>query len=449
MLIRTGALAAGVKPAALLRSASAAAPHALSSNAHRPAFTSSRTTLKRAFRWCSSGATPPPPPKGAGDAGKAEEAAGSQDTASQAGGAEAGGEAQAPANGVRRKETPEELTKRLQQMRDVQRRFDLDAPMELQMRQGGNIETSEDLPPRYRFTAPATVKKRMWEEHMQRLEKIPDVTVIRGQDGKVKLVDIPVDAVTKAELDYNFVVLQRVGYAVYLSMALLFSGLGAIIYMTWWVLSADPGPPPNEHIGAKVFLDIFMEEERIGTVVLGLYTERCPMTCENFHRLVTGNTANGETLRGSAFFDVFRNFGIVGGDYARNTGSGARPVLPYLPGKRFFPDEIKGRDLPFFKGALCSVAPLYTKKLGQNDSLFMLSLAGTMKHNHSFVIFGEVLSGQDVLDMVPALARSRGTKPSRRIWIKRCGVYNNTPEERERANTVGPAVITMESGRGI
>ena len=191
---------------------------------------------------------------------------------------------------IRKKETAEELTRRLQNMKEVQRRFDLDAPMELQMRKGGAIQTSEDLAPRYRFVAPMTIKRKLWEEHMMRLEAIPDVTVIRGSDGKVRLVDIPVDSITKAEIDYNETLLARWRVASVIGFGLWFSLLGAFITMSWWILSADPGAPPEEPIGSKVFLEIYADEERLGTVVLGLYTERCPMTCENFHRLVTGNT---------------------------------------------------------------------------------------------------------------------------------------------------------------
>ena len=88
---------------------------------------------------------------------------------------------------------------------------------------------------------------------------------------------------------------------------------------------------------------------------------------------------------------------------------------------------------------------MYTKKEGTNDSLFMISFAGTMKHNHSYVIFGEVMTGQDVIDSLPTVTKLAGTKPVRRIWIKRCGEYHNTPEQRERANTLGPAALALTS----
>eukprot|EP01063_Lacrimia_lanifica_P002512 TRINITY_DN11322_c0_g1_i1.p2 TRINITY_DN11322_c0_g1~~TRINITY_DN11322_c0_g1_i1.p2 ORF type:complete len:412 (+),score=151.23 TRINITY_DN11322_c0_g1_i1:135-1370(+) len=344
---------------------------------------------------------------------------------------------------VRMQQSPEEIKAKLQQLRDVQRTFDLQSPMELQMMTGSKIETADDLPPRYRFTPPASVKKRMFDEQVARLEKIPDVKIVRDARGQVKIIDVPMDAITKAEIDYNIRVHRRVYMVTNLAyFALVSMGL-AFLFCMWKVLSADPGPPPDEPIGKRVYLDIYQEDERIGTVVLGLYTDRCPMTCENFHRLITGDTADGVSYRNSEFFSIFPNVGIIGGDYVRNTGSGGRPVLPYFPGKRFFPDEIAGKDLPFFKGALCSVGSMFARKPNANDSTFLISTAGTMKHNHSFVIFGEVLYGMDVLEAALKV-RLRGHRPVRRVWIKSCGEYNHTPEEREFITTLGPAATRSD-----
>ncbi|KAJ9459968.1 Peptidyl-prolyl cis-trans isomerase B [Diplonema papillatum] len=339
--------------------------------------------------------------------------------------------------GIRTRRDAEELKQKLQQLRDIQRRFDLEGPMELQMRKTGKVNSEEDLAPRYRFTPPMTQRQKMFKEEVQRLEKLPDVKIVRGAGNQVRIIDVPIEALTKAELDYNSQIAFRVYAFSNLFVFIWFAGGAVFLYMVWKILSSDPGPPPNEPIGAKVFLDVYQDDERIGTIVLGLYTQRCPLTCENFHRLATGNTASGVSFRNTDFFHVWKNVGIVAGDYVKNTGSAGRPVLPYFPGKRWFPDEIAGKDLPFFRGALCSVGSLWSKTDGQNDSLFMISNQGTMKHNHSFVIFGEVLSGIEVVDTVSKI-RLRGGRPVRRIWIKQSGEYHHTPAEREMANTPGP-----------
>eukprot|EP01060_Flectonema_neradi_P002651 TRINITY_DN11689_c0_g1_i1.p1 TRINITY_DN11689_c0_g1~~TRINITY_DN11689_c0_g1_i1.p1 ORF type:complete len:387 (+),score=51.01 TRINITY_DN11689_c0_g1_i1:174-1163(+) len=324
-------------------------------------------------------------------------------------------------------------------MSDIEKKFDLAGPTELQMRES-KIKTAEDLPSRYRFTAPVSTQEKIQNEHLERLSKIPGVKILRGAGNRLLKIDIPGEAITKAELDDRERKLKYTGnFAVFMVFSTMFICI-TFLYMAWKVLSADPGPPPNEPIGSKVYLEIYQEDERVGTVVLGLYTERCPLTCENFHRLVTGNTGDGATLRGSDFFHIFGRVGIVGGDYVRNTGSGGRPVLPYFPGKRWFPDELPGKDLPFFKGALCSVGPVWSKSPGQNDSLFMISSTGTMKHNHSFVIFGEVLSGIEYVEWCTKVRRRAGV-PVRRLWIKRCGEYHHTPEERDRSTLSGPAFL--------
>ena len=247
-------------------------------------------------RWCSSNSTNNPSSSSASP-GKPGSPDKQQQPSSEEGGGGRKAEAAAAGDGVaaastdiRVKETPEELATRLRQLREVQRRFDLDAPVEMQMRQGGKLETSDDLPSKYRFTAPKTVRAKMWDEQMARLAAIPDVKIVRGAGGAVKIIDVPMDALTKAEIDHREKMFKRVAIGCNVMSFAVIGVCLAFLQMVWYVLSADPGPPPDEPIGAKVFLEIYQDDERVGTVVLGLYTERCPLTCENFHRLVTGNT---------------------------------------------------------------------------------------------------------------------------------------------------------------
>eukprot|EP01062_Namystynia_karyoxenos_P040094 TRINITY_DN29224_c0_g1_i1.p2 TRINITY_DN29224_c0_g1~~TRINITY_DN29224_c0_g1_i1.p2 ORF type:complete len:486 (+),score=181.72 TRINITY_DN29224_c0_g1_i1:79-1458(+) len=396
-------------------------------------------------RRCSSAATPPKP-----DGGQQQEQQQQQQQQEQqqqqqqpGAGAESGeGEAAPP----RVRPEAEELKERLQKLRDVQRRFDLDSPMEVQMRLGKGGKTTDDLAPRYRVDAPATVQRNKFKEEIARLEAIPDVKILRGAGGQVRLIDVPLEAMNKAEIDHS----QRVLFRVKAGMGIIIfvgTAIGiAFVYMVWALLGHDAGPPPNEPIGAKVFLDVFQEDERIGTVVIGLYTKRCPMTCENFYRLCTADNPEGHTYRGCNFFQVFPHVGVVSGDYVKNNGSAGRPVLPYFPGKRWFPDEMAGRDLPFFKGAVCNFGPMLSQKEGHNDSTFLIAKAGTPKHNHSFVIFGEVMAGQSVIDHISQVRVTGGT-PVRRVWIKRCGRYTHTPKEREKVETPGPAQFRPEGRR--
>ena len=178
---------------------------------------------------------------------------------------------------------------RIQDMSEMQKRFDLAGPTELQMRDS-KIQTADDLPPRYRFTPPVPARTKVYNEHIARVEKIPGVKILRGSGNRILKVDIPGEAITKAELDDRQRKMTHLGYLTNsIMLSTLFVSL-SFLYVVWNVLSSDPGPPPNEPMGSKIYLDIYQEDERVGTVVLGLYTERCPLTCENFHRLATGNT---------------------------------------------------------------------------------------------------------------------------------------------------------------
>eukprot|EP00756_Hemistasia_phaeocysticola_P045264 Hpha_TRINITY_DN19020_c0_g1::TRINITY_DN19020_c0_g1_i1::g.138252::m.138252 len=357
-----------------------------------------------------------------------------------------GDKADSPGDAVGVRRGAQELKERLQKLRDVQRRFDMDSPMEVQMRMGKSGKKQEDLAPRYRDTAPLTTQRKKFKEEIARLEQIPGVNILRGPAGEIRMIDVPVEIMNKAEIDHRLRVEHRVKVATRSTLGLVCLLVAAVVWMAWKLTSHDAGPPPDEPIGAKVFFEIYQEEERIGTVVLGLYTERCPMTCENFYRLVVGDNPEGHSYRGCDVFQIFPHIGIVSGDYVKNTGSAARPILPYFPGKRWFPDEMAGKDLPFFRGALCSSGPLFAQKDGHNDSTFMITKAGTPKHNHAFVIFGEVLSGMPVIDFV-ARVHNQGGRPIRRVWIKRCGQYTHTLDERQRADTPGPAQFRLDNLR--
>lgn len=127
-----------------------------------------------------------------------------------------------------------------------------------------------------------------------------------------------------------------------------------------------------------------------GDILVELFYEQTPLTVTNFVGLAEGTL---DAAKGKKFYDglkfhrVIANFMIQGGD-PEGTGRGG-------PGYRF-PDE-PVKDLIFDKPgklAMANAGP------GTNGSQFFITHVPTDWLNYKHTIFGEVVTGQDVVNAV-------------------------------------------------
>ena len=122
-----------------------------------------------------------------------------------------------------------------------------------------------------------------------------------------------------------------------------------------------------------------------GTFELGLYPALAPKACENFMRL-----AEKKYYDGILFHRVIRDFMIQGGDPTAS-GRGGQSIW----GKPF-EDEVK-QEVSFEKAGLLAMA---NSGPGTNGSQFFITLAPTPHLHMKHTIFGEVLSGFDVVKKI-------------------------------------------------
>ena len=132
-----------------------------------------------------------------------------------------------------------------------------------------------------------------------------------------------------------------------------------------------------------------LETEK-GQVILNLFYKETPMTVTNFVGLAEGTL---DAAKGKPFYDglkfhrVIADFMIQGGD-PRGNGTGG-------PGYKF-PDEFVD-ELIFDKPGKLAMA---NSGANTNGSQFFITHVPTDWLNHKHTIFGEVVTGQEVVDTV-------------------------------------------------
>lgn len=134
-------------------------------------------------------------------------------------------------------------------------------------------------------------------------------------------------------------------------------------------------------------------ETNYGTIELKLFPDKAPLTVKNFAGL-----ANAGFYDGLLFHRVIDNFMIQGGD-PTGTGSGGESIY-----NKPFKDEFSP-DLKFDRPGLLAMA---NRGPNTNTSQFFITLVKTPWLNNHHTIFGEVISGMDV---VRKIGKVKTTKP--------------------------------------
>jgi len=145
-----------------------------------------------------------------------------------------------------------------------------------------------------------------------------------------------------------------------------------------------------------------------GTIVLRLFPDRAPKTVQNFVELAEGSrewadpasrkTTRAKLYDGTIFHRVIPKFMIQGGD-PLGTGTGG-------PGYEFadetHPDLIFNR--PYLL-AMANAGP------NTNGSQFFITTVPTHHLNGRHTIFGEVISGSEVVDAISNVRTGRNDRP--------------------------------------
>lgn len=169
-----------------------------------------------------------------------------------------------------------------------------------------------------------------------------------------------------------------------------FLGLGLLISLMS-AINPLTALAQNERTNPVVVL-----ETNQGNIEIELFPEIAPKTCENFVGLI-----NKDYYNGIIFHRVIPGFMIQGGD-PTGTGRGGQSLW----GKPFA-DEVSS-DVGFDKKGILAMA---NAGPGTNGSQFFITVAPTPWLNMRHSIFGEVISGYDVVEKIEKTRTGAGDKP--------------------------------------
>ena len=152
-----------------------------------------------------------------------------------------------------------------------------------------------------------------------------------------------------------------------------------------------------------------------GQVVIRLFPDHAPKTVRNFVELAeggrqwtdprTGRTTTDKLYDGTVFHRVIPDFMIQGGD-PLGSGRGG-------PGYKFA-DEIHP-DLAFDRPYLLAMA---NAGPGTNGSQFFITVAATPWLNGKHTIFGQVIEGTDVVDLISRVKTGSQDRPVEDVTIE-------------------------------
>jgi len=148
--------------------------------------------------------------------------------------------------------------------------------------------------------------------------------------------------------------------------------------------------------GSAMNKPVVVLETNQGIIEVKLFNDIAPKTCENFLGLVKKGYYNG-----IIFHRVIKDFMIQGGD-PTGTGRGGESIW----GGKFADEVVPG--ITFDKQGLLAMA---NAGPNTNGSQFFITTAKTPWLNMKHTIFGEVISGYDVVQKIENTPKDSSDRP--------------------------------------
>lgn len=173
--------------------------------------------------------------------------------------------------------------------------------------------------------------------------------------------------------------------------------------------SSPPFSGKQVDVTHKVYFDVTQGDQKLGTIVIGMFGKTVPKTVNNFLAFA-GEGFEGKKFEGSKFHRVIKDFMIQGGDVVAHDGTGSVSIY----GGKYFADE--NFNLKHTGPGILSMA---NAGKDTNGCQFFITTVATPWLDSHHVVFGKVLQGMDVVNTIENVRTTPEDKPVQDIVISR------------------------------
>jgi len=167
----------------------------------------------------------------------------------------------------------------------------------------------------------------------------------------------------------------------------------------------------------RTFFDVEIDGKKIGRIVFQVYADVVPRTAENFRALCTGEKGlskiSGLRLhyKGCPFHRIIKNFMIQGGDFQHKNGTGGESIY----GIKFNDENFTHKHTTSGMLSMANAGP------NTNRSQFFITTGPAPHLDGKHVVFGRVVNGMDVLEILNNILTDANDTPFAKAIIANCG----------------------------